>query len=169
MDAAVAEAESADLDSVLALLVQASLPTAGVAEHFAGFLVARAGGRVVGAVGLERYGADGLLRSLVVAPEWRGRGLGGALTHQLVETAGRRGVRHLFLLTETAAPFFAARGFRRIAREEAAPAIGTSVEFATACCQSAACMRLDRWPEPGSREIGIPSRRPDRADGSRID
>ena len=33
----------------------------------------------VGAIGLERHGSSGLLRSLVVAPSQRGRGVGGAL------------------------------------------------------------------------------------------
>jgi amino-acid N-acetyltransferase len=106
-------------------------------------LVARAGGRVVGAVGLERYGAYGLLRSLVVAPVVRGQGLGRALTEGLTAAARRRGLRSLFLLTETAASFFASRGFRRIPRDEAAPMVGASVEFTTVCCRSATCMRLD--------------------------
>lgn len=139
----IADADSADLEAVLALLAEAALPRDGVAEHFAGFLVARREGRVVAAVGLERYGPDALLRSLVVAPGHRGRGLGRALTERLVEAARGRGVRHLFLMTETAAPFFAARGFRRVGREEAAAAVGASVELTAVCPQSAVCMRLD--------------------------
>jgi N-acetylglutamate synthase-like GNAT family acetyltransferase/2-polyprenyl-3-methyl-5-hydroxy-6-metoxy-1,4-benzoquinol methylase len=137
------DAAPADLEPVVALLTEAGLPTAGVAEHFADFAVARADGRVIGAIGLERYGAAGLLRSLVVARALRGQGYGRALTERLVETARRRGVRSLFLLTETAAPFFAAAGFRRVPREEAAPAVGASIEFTTVCCHSAACMRRD--------------------------
>jgi amino-acid N-acetyltransferase len=98
---------------------------------------------VVAALRLERYGPVGLLRSLVVEPGHRGRGLGRALTGRQVEAARSRGVRHLFLLTETAAPFFAARGFRRVGREEAAAAVGASIELTAVCPQSAVCMRLD--------------------------
>lgn len=139
----ISKARPEDVDAVLALLSQASLPTEGVAEHFAHFLVARAGGKVVGAVGLEFYGASALLRSLVVAPEYRGHGLGKTLTERILATAGTHGVRNVFLLTATAGGFFPKFGFKRIAREEADPAVQESVEFRVACCRSEVCMRLD--------------------------
>lgn len=60
-------AAAADLPAVEALLAAARLPLAGVAEHFADFMVAERSGRVVGVVGLERYGDAGLLRSAVTA------------------------------------------------------------------------------------------------------
>ncbi len=142
-DVVVAPARAEDLAAVLALLGEASLPQAGVAEHFAHFLVARADGRIVGAVGMEPYGASALLRSLVVAPAWRGRGLGRTLAERLLAEMRAGGARRVVLLTETAAGFFSTLGFERIAREEADPAVRASVEFTTACCQSAACMRLD--------------------------
>ncbi|MBL8207744.1 MAG: GNAT family N-acetyltransferase, partial [Blastocatellia bacterium] len=63
-----------DLPDVLALLEEVKLPTEGVAEHFADFLIARADERVVGCVGLEKYGSYGLLRSLAVAPNFQGQG-----------------------------------------------------------------------------------------------
>ncbi|MFQ5899751.1 MAG: arsenic resistance N-acetyltransferase ArsN2 [Candidatus Methylomirabilia bacterium] len=143
MDTELIKANPEDLNSVLALLADASLPREGVAEHFQHFLVARAKGRVVGAVGMEPYGPSVLLRSLVVAPEHRGRGLGRALTERLLQEAWGRDVKQVFLLTETAPEFFAKFGFRRIAREEADAEVGGSVEFKTACCQSTVCMRLD--------------------------
>lgn len=132
-----------DLGVVLDLLAVASLPREGVAEHFKHFLVARADRVVVGAVGMERYGPSALLRSLVVAPSHRGRGLGRALTERLLQEARKQGVRRVFLLTETAADFFPKFGFRQIPREEADAEVRSSVEFSTACCESAACMRLD--------------------------
>lgn len=54
-----------------------------------------------------------------------------------------RGVKRVFLLTDTAAEFFPEFGFRRIPREEADAEVKRSLEFHTACCQSAICMRLD--------------------------
>jgi len=143
MDAAIAHATPEDLGPVLVLLAEASLPEDGVAEHFEHFLVVRADGRVVGAVGMEPYGESALLRSLVVAPERRGHGLGLALTEQLLREARERGVRRVFLLTDTAAEFFPKFGFKRIPREEANGEVQGSVEFRMACCESAVCMRLD--------------------------
>ena len=127
--ASVEPARAADLAPVLDLLAAASLPREGVGEHFAGFLVARAGGEVVGAVGQERYGDAVLLRSLVVAPTHRGRGLGQALVAGLLAEARRSGARRVFLLTETAADFFAGLGFARTTRAEAEPAVGASLEL----------------------------------------
>src|SRR5919201_2255056 len=100
MAAEIAEARPEELAIVLALLSEASLPRDGVAEHFPDFLVAREAGEIAGAVGMERYGASVLLRSLVVAPSRRGEGLGRALAEHLLGAAGRRGARCVFLLTE---------------------------------------------------------------------
>ncbi len=74
----------------------------------------------------------------MVTPEYRGRGLGHALAERVIEAARRRPARQIVLLTETAA-----RGFRRIARDAADPAGRDSVEFRSACPQSAVCMRAD--------------------------
>lgn len=143
VDVEIIKAEPKDLNTVLALLADASLPKEGVAEHFQDFLVARAKGQVVGSVGMERYGQSALLRSLAVAPQYRGRGLGRALTRRLLEQAREQGVKRVFLLTTTAPDFFPKFGFRRIPREGADTEVKDSVEFRTACCQSAVCMRLD--------------------------
>ena len=143
MDTEIIKASPEDLDAVLALLADASLPKDGVAEHFQDFFVARAGGRVIGSAGMERYGPSVLLRSLAVAPAHRGRGLGRTLAERILREAREQGVERVFLLTATAAEFFPKFGFKRIAREEADAEVKESVEFRTACCQSAACMRLD--------------------------
>jgi N-acetylglutamate synthase-like GNAT family acetyltransferase len=143
VDIAIGRAHPDELSAVLALLAEASLPTEEVAEHFADFLVARAEGKVVGSVGIERYGPSALLRSLAVVPEYRGHGLGTALTERALDDARQQGVQRVFLLTTTAADFFPGFGFKRIHREEADSAVQDSMEFRTACCASAVCMRLD--------------------------
>ncbi|MEK6815238.1 MAG: arsenic resistance N-acetyltransferase ArsN2 [Nitrospirota bacterium] len=138
----VVQAGPEDLEAVLALLRGSALPTEGVAEHFCGFLVARAGGAVAGCAGQEGYSSNVLLRSLAVAPAYRGRGLGRALTRRIIEQARENGASRVYLLTETAGDFFLKFGFCRIPREKAESAIGASAEFRSICCQSAACMRL---------------------------
>lgn len=129
-----------DLAPVLALLRDSDLPIEGVGDAFDRFVVASAEGEIVGVAGLEVYGSAGLLRSVAVAGGWRGRGLGGALTEEVMRAAGRAGVEEVYLLTETAEDFFPRHGFRRIPREDAAASVQASVEFARLCPSSSAVM-----------------------------
>jgi amino-acid N-acetyltransferase len=130
-----------DADVTLALLRDANLPTEGVLDRFpAGYVVAEAEDRVVAVAGLERHGAFGLLRSMAVAPEWRRRGIGKALTERLLGLAGTMGLQAVYLMTTTAQPYFAGHGFARVKRAEVPTEVRTSVEFASACPASAVCM-----------------------------
>jgi len=130
-----------DLPPLAALLGAAGLPHADLTPaHLAHFLVLREGERLVGAVGLELYGADGLLRSLVVVPERRGEGLGGRLVEAAEAHARARNTETLWLLTETAAPFFAARGYAPADRAVSPEAIRATAEFAALCPDSATCL-----------------------------
>jgi amino-acid N-acetyltransferase len=125
------------------LLQEVGLPGAGVREHFQHFWVARADDGIVGCAGLEPYGPSALLRSVAVASTHRGRGLGRALTARILEEARRRGIARIFLLTETAADFFRAFGFSPVGRDVVDAGVRQSIEFTTACCPSAVCMRRD--------------------------
>lgn len=72
----IRSAAATDLPAVLALLNGAGLP-GDVEVHFSGFLVAEGdSGFVLGAVGVESYGRDALLRSLVITAESDATGLG---------------------------------------------------------------------------------------------
>lgn len=122
------------------LLSLCQLPSDGVADQPEAFLLAWDGPLLAGSVGVERYGVDGLLRSLAVHPEYRGRGLGATLTRRALAEARRLGLRRLILLTETAPQYFTRFGFRPIPREQAPPAVQTSAEFASVCPASAVCM-----------------------------
>lgn len=136
---AIRSAQSDDIPAAEGLLRDARLPL----EGFRGLpdtLVAVEDGRVVGGVALECYGAVALLRSLVVSPDRRGRGLGERLTTEALRLAKARGIRDLYLLTETAAGFFPKFGFRVQDRSGAPPALSESAEFRTACCPSAVMM-----------------------------
>jgi amino-acid N-acetyltransferase len=137
----VETATAGDRPAVIALLGAAGLPTSdlGAATDLR-LRVVRDRDRVVGAIGLERFGTSGLLRSLVVAPEMRGRGLGGVLVDSVERDARRAGLDALVLLTQTAEPFFAARGYARIERAAAPESVKTSAEFASLCPASAVTM-----------------------------
>lgn len=136
-------ATAADLEAVAALLRGASLPTDGLDEQFGdGYAIAECDGVAVGAEGIEVYDAAGLLRSAVVDPAWRGRGVGDALTRDRLAWAAARGLREVWLLTTTAADYFPRFGFARASRDEAPEAMQRSREFAEACPASAVAMRL---------------------------
>ncbi len=135
-------ARTKDLPHIEHLLLAESLPIAGVAQHLENFVVAERENNVVGAIGLEVYGDTALLRSAVVSPAEKGKGIGGTLYHALLRNAARLGVQRLLLLTNTAEVYFARRGFKRIAQSTVTGPITTSVEFSGACPSHAVCMEL---------------------------
>lgn len=131
-----------DVDAILRLLDAAGLPTADLTpDRWPAFIVAAGeGGALLGAVAIERYGPHGLLRSLAVAPAQRGRGVGARLLAAVQAQARADGLATLSLLTDSAAPYFAARGWRRVARAEAPAAVQASTQFAQLCPASSACL-----------------------------
>lgn len=138
----VAPARLEDLPAVLELLNVVGLPVEGVEESVDGFVVARAGGRVVGCAGMEVHGASALLRSLAVAPGWRGDGIGRRLAETLLARARRLGLREAVTLTSTVQEWAARAGFEAVPREAPEEAVRSSWEFRAPRCASAVCMRL---------------------------
>jgi N-acetylglutamate synthase-like GNAT family acetyltransferase len=126
---------------VTALLERAGLPTQDLGGPAAvGFWVAELAGEIVGAIGLEHYGNTGLLRSLVVAPSMRGRGIGAHLVETLEREARAIGITQLVLLTETAKAFFGHLGYVVIERDSAPQSVRESAEFRSLCPATAVCM-----------------------------
>lgn len=127
--------------AIMALLEDAGLPTADLTEdlldHF--FFV---GPRTApsGMIGLELYGGDALLRSLVVAPDCRAAGAGTALVAHVENHARTQGVTSIYLLTNTAEPFFARLGYERRERYDAPSAIKSTQEFSKICPATSAFM-----------------------------
>jgi amino-acid N-acetyltransferase len=142
LDANIAPASQRDYNDLIALLEAASLPTEDLERSWmAHFLVARNRfGKVIGAIGVERYGRAALLRSLVVAPEYRNRELGTQLVAELEARCRSLAVADLFLLTTTARDFFARQRYQAIGRESVPVALRTAAEFTRICPDSAICM-----------------------------
>jgi len=134
-------ARASDLGAVLRLAAHGELLETGIAASFAGFFVAESEAVIVGSCGLETYSDDGLLRTVVVAPELRGRGVGSRLVDVAIAGAREQGLRAVYLLTTTARGFFAARGFEVVLRDAAPPGIRDSWEFAAGCPGTAVLMR----------------------------
>jgi N-acetylglutamate synthase-like GNAT family acetyltransferase len=136
----IRRATAADLGPVLGLLREAGLPAAGVADWFSSFVVAEEAGLVVGSAGIETYGAHALLRSVVVAPAMKGRGVGSGLGRAALDLATAAGACDAWLLTTTAERWFPRLGFRRVAREDVPAGLEASVELREACPASATVM-----------------------------
>ena len=142
VDLATHLATSADRPDVRSLLTEARLPVADLdlARDPTFWVVRDDAGRPIGAVGLERHGDVGLVRSLVVTPGRRRHGLGRTLVRTLEEHAHATGVAQLVLLTETAEAFFRRLGYAVIDRGTAPAAVADSAEFRTLCPSTAVCM-----------------------------
>jgi amino-acid N-acetyltransferase len=137
----IRRAEDADIERVEALLRDAHLPLEGARDAFRVGFVAEEHDAIVGAVALEMYPDNALLRSLVVDQTAQGKGLGGRLTQAAIEEAQRRGVHAIYLLTTTAEQFFPRFGFVAVNRQSMPPSIQGSIEFQSACPASAIAMR----------------------------
>lgn len=133
-------ARNRDLAAVRALLAAAGLPGEDVGGHVATAVVGVQGGAVVACGALEPLGRVALLRSVAVAPEWRGRGWGGRVTAELLALAEALGMAEAWLLTTTAERWFVARGFERVPREAAPAVLRGTAQFARLCPDSAALM-----------------------------
>lgn len=132
--------EPGDVAAGIKLLTDAGLPTADVSvERLA--LVADIEEQIVGVIGLERYGALGLLRSLVVDSGNRSDGLGRQLVAALEHVAMASGIGELWLLTIDADSYFERLGFSQQSRTAAPDAIAASEEFTSLCPDDAVLMR----------------------------
>jgi N-acetylglutamate synthase-like GNAT family acetyltransferase len=98
------------------------------------------GDTLVATAALEHHGRHGLLRSVCVHPEYRGQGKGRAMAVHVLQEARTRGLKRVFLLTETAAEFFSSMGFLTVDRRGVPEGVRTSIEFATLCPASAIAM-----------------------------
>lgn len=116
------------------LLEEAELPLSDItSEKLKTFFAYESDGELEGVVGLELYGTVGLLRSLVVSPRSRSRGLGSALVAYAEGVAQTNGIVCLYLLTMTAEHFFRRLGYETVPRETAPPEITSTSEFSDIC------------------------------------
>jgi amino-acid N-acetyltransferase len=145
----VRSATAADLDAVVSLLAAASLATNAIEAQFGHqFAVAidDLSGAVIGAAGVELYGEPGesvgLFRSAVVHHNWRGLGIGAALTDDRISWAESQLLAALYLLTQTAADYWPRFGFSRTPRDAAPAPLMAAHEWREGCPSSAVAMRL---------------------------
>jgi amino-acid N-acetyltransferase len=127
--------------AVAALLDAFDLPSADLTDaHMEHFFFCGPAAAPTALVGVELCGSSALLRSLVVRPEHRATGLGAALVEHAEAYAHARGARAIYLLTTTAAAFFARLDYATAERASAPPEIAATREFASICPASSAFM-----------------------------
>jgi arsenate reductase len=125
----------------VAALTREALAVDDLREPGRRFFVYRSlAGAVLGYAGYERYGPDMFLRSVVVEPAGRGKGIGRNLVPLTCYRAWREGAATAWLLTSTAADFFEKIKFKRRAREEAPQAILETRQAQALCPASATLM-----------------------------
>jgi amino-acid N-acetyltransferase len=142
MNTVIRDLGAEDRAAVHALLRSHKLPLAGFDDAHVRALVAKDGPAVVGSAAVELHGPDGLLRSVAVADDYRGRSLGAQLTIAAIALAREQQLSALYLLTETAAAFFPKFGFVPVSREDIPDRVKQSVEFTSACPAGAQAFRL---------------------------
>jgi amino-acid N-acetyltransferase len=129
-----------DRPAIESLLAGSGLPLDGLELALGSAVVARGPKSLAGFAAVEPYGSLGLLRSVCVAADLRGSGLGHDLVKAAEELAASRGIAELYLLTETAEGWFPRLGYQPATREAVPAALTASPEFAGACPQSAAVL-----------------------------
>ena len=138
----IAQAKVYDLPEIFSLLRDNELAFDGIAKDLRDFLVIKEGGEIIACAGFEIHGKAGLLRSVAVKKERQGQGLGRVLINRLLDTVRKRGIKRIYLLTETAHHFFSKLGFQQIERNAVDLALQQSEGFTHCCpCSSIAMIK----------------------------
>ena len=135
-----------DLHALVTLLLSQRLPVEGFADVLRSqpqhVLVAELNGAVVGSAAVDVHGDFGLLRSVAVASDLTGLGVGTRLVADLISAARKANLASMFLLTTTADQWFPKFGFTVINRTAVPEPLAATVEFTSACPASAVVMQL---------------------------
>lgn len=129
-----------DFTLIQQLLMVSNLPFSDIDPANQHFMIAEYDGEMIGCVGFEAYGQDGLFRSLAVNPDYRNLGIGKLLTDKMMELARGRGILKFYLLTTTAEAFFTKHGWNVTDRDHVPVAISNTTEFKSICPSTATTM-----------------------------
>ncbi|MBN3755558.1 arsenate reductase (glutaredoxin) [Paraburkholderia sp. Tr-20389] len=129
---------SGDDPGFVQALRDAELPSVDLKEPGRSFFAfSTLTGSHLGYGGFEQFGQDGLIRSLVIASEHRGKGIGRNVLAVLLRAAFDAGSRTAWLLTTNESAFFEKSGFKPVNRGAAPAAIVGSRQAADLCPSSA--------------------------------
>ena len=97
----------------------------------------------VGYFGFEQFGEDALFRSMLVQPDARIRGYGTLIWAEAKNILKEKGVKNVYLLTDTATNFFKKHGFDVVERSSVPKSIANTTEFVEFCPSSSTCMKFE--------------------------
>jgi N-acetylglutamate synthase-like GNAT family acetyltransferase len=131
------------LDRLRIVLLSEGLPAVDILKAPVRFFEACTdNGAAIGWGGLEIYGDQAVMRSVVINSVLRGTGAGKALVETLISEAKALNLKKLWLLTTNAENFFAKLGFCHAIRSEAPKEIQDCEEFKWPNNETAHCMNM---------------------------
>jgi N-acetylglutamate synthase-like GNAT family acetyltransferase len=129
MQPIIRTATPGDVEAIRELIVSEGMPPMEIEEWLESFFVLEGDGRVLGCVGIERYGDAAVLRSITTEPSLRGTGEGMRLAQHALDYARRDGAKRCYLFTMTASEFFPKFGFEPCTLEDFEPAARESWQW----------------------------------------
>lgn len=142
MKLTIRKASSDDIKNIVELLGEYNLPTQDVGVSDIRFYVSKEGEELIACLGIEMFEDNALLRSVAIKRRNAHQGLGTELIKFILTESRELNIQALFLLTETAAPFFEKIGFFVVERNDVPLSIQSSTEFTELCAESATCMKI---------------------------
>src|SRR5687768_10355637 len=106
----IMEVAPEQMNDAYALLKASHLPTDDISGYTTLYSL-RENEDMLALVGLEVYEGSGLLRSLCVSPLARNNGIGSSLVGFVETEASNKGLKEIYLLTETATLLFQKLGY----------------------------------------------------------
>jgi len=150
MEIRIREERPGDRPEIAALLEANELPVPSPDDTPVRFLVAVSGdGRLLGTCGWERAGDEVLLRSVAVAADTRGTGVGGRLVGEALRRLDEAGHPCVTLVTLDAQGFFARFSFREVEREALPEPIRRTREYGLHQCLGGRWMVRGNGEDPG--------------------
>lgn len=147
------KASNEDLPRIKRILEVNKLPSQDCGEHIENFIILEEDSNIVGFGGLEICGRFGLVRSIVVIPEYRRKGLAKKIYKAIEDKARSIGIKTLYLLTESEVEYFEKLGFTIKERSEVPASVMETKQFSTLCPSSAIVMyreinKKPKGPDP---------------------
>jgi len=124
------------------LLKENKLPTEDINPGTQLFVVEEVD-EVIATIAVEYDYNDALLRSLSVSEKKRNAGIGAELVDFIEDYVRWQGVQNIYILTTTAAAFFAKRGYALIDRSNVPRFIKETKEYSVICASSSTLMKKE--------------------------
>lgn len=135
-------ASLSDIKEIQRLLKESNLPFEDLESSNVTLFISVLNGQIIGCIGIEIKGEDGLLRSFFVTDKYKNQGIGNELLNRLMNYSKSKNIKRLHLLTTTAEKYFSKKGFVKSDRIKAPESIQTTTEFSTLCPSSSIYMNF---------------------------